>query len=81
MNELTQYKERLHVALTAAKICIFEVDIQKQPVSYTHLDVYKRQALRLRKERMGHVVSHRRSKRRFSPDFSAAYGRERRGKK
>ena len=29
MNELTQYKERLHVALTAAKICIFEVDGQE----------------------------------------------------
>ena len=34
MNELTQYKERLHVALTAAKICIFEVDIQKQLYTY-----------------------------------------------
>lgn len=34
MSELTQYKERLHVALTAAKICIFEVDIQKQLYTY-----------------------------------------------
>ena len=30
MDELKQYQERLHIALTAAKICIFEVDITKQ---------------------------------------------------
>lgn len=28
--ELTQYKERLYVALKAAKICVFEVDLKRQ---------------------------------------------------
>lgn len=30
MDELKQYKERLHIALTSAKICIFEVDLIRQ---------------------------------------------------
>lgn len=30
MGEVEQYKERLRIALKAAKICIFEVDLQKQ---------------------------------------------------
>lgn len=30
MDELRQYKERLHIALTSAKICIFEVDLTRQ---------------------------------------------------
>lgn len=30
MDELRQYKERLHIALTAAKICVFEVDLTRQ---------------------------------------------------
>lgn len=34
MNELRRYKERLRIALTAAKICIFEVDLQKQLYTY-----------------------------------------------
>lgn len=34
MNELAQYKERLRIALNAAKICIFEVDLQQQLYTY-----------------------------------------------
>ncbi len=34
MGELEQYKERLHIALTAAKICVFEVDLLKQLYTY-----------------------------------------------
>lgn len=30
MDEIKQYKERLRIALSAAKICIFEVDLQRQ---------------------------------------------------
>ena len=30
MDELQRYKERLHIALNAAKICIFEVDLTRQ---------------------------------------------------
>lgn len=30
MEELTQYKERLRIALNAARICIFEVDLSRQ---------------------------------------------------
>lgn len=30
MDELKQYKERLRIALNAAKICVFEVDLQRQ---------------------------------------------------
>lgn len=30
MHEIEQYKERLHIALRAAKICIFEVDLPRQ---------------------------------------------------
>lgn len=30
MAELLQYKERFHIALKAAKICVFEVDLTKQ---------------------------------------------------
>lgn len=30
MSELERYKERLHIALNAAKVCIFEVDLAKQ---------------------------------------------------
>ena len=30
MDELERYRERLNIALNAAKICIFEVDLTKQ---------------------------------------------------
>ena len=30
MDELKQYKERLRVAMNAAKICVFEVDLTQQ---------------------------------------------------
>ena len=29
-DELSSYKERLHIALKASKICVFEVDLSKQ---------------------------------------------------
>ena len=29
-EQIKQYKERLHIALSAAKICIFEVDLPRQ---------------------------------------------------
>lgn len=34
MDEINQYEERLHIALTAAKICIFEVDLPRQQYTY-----------------------------------------------
>lgn len=34
MDEIKQYKERLRIALTAAKICIFEVDLPHQLYTY-----------------------------------------------
>lgn len=34
MDELKQYKERLRIALNAAKICIFEVDLSRQLYTY-----------------------------------------------
>ena len=34
MNELEQYKERLRIALSAARICIFEVDILRQQYTF-----------------------------------------------
>ena len=34
MDEIRQYKERLHIALAAAKICIFEVDLIRQLYTY-----------------------------------------------
>ena len=77
LEEAKEYKERLSIALKAAKICVFEVDLTRQlytffenaedifgvsgevilndvrPVSYTHLDVYKRQLLCPRRGRRG----------------------------
>lgn len=34
MDEINRYKERLQIALTAAKICIFEVDLLQQLYTY-----------------------------------------------
>ncbi len=34
MNELEQYKERLRIALSAVRICIFEVDILRQQYTF-----------------------------------------------
>ena len=34
MEEIDQYKERLRIALKAAKICIFEVDLLRQLYTY-----------------------------------------------